>query len=272
MTATMMNVQRVFSLRTPGLEPYLTLRENTLHWRNGFFVAEGKKVVLRLIESGMSVVSFLMSDDWFASLGGVLQDERYSDSTVFIASDDLMRSIVGYQLHQNILAIGKIPANPSIKDLVCQSSETKRMIALEGISDAENMGSIMRNAGAFGIWSLIVGRDSCSPYLRRSVRVSMASVFSLSIHVCANLSETLLNLQNEFGFSIIGTSPCNGINSLESFRSKAACLVFGSESNGLTDETLNLCDALFSIPMSPHVSSLNVSNAVAVTLYESLRQ
>jgi tRNA G18 (ribose-2'-O)-methylase SpoU len=267
-----MNVQRISSLHTPGLEPYLTLRENTQHWRDGFFVAESEKVVFGLIDSGLSVLSFLMSEEWFAALESKLSHERLRDATIFIASDELLHGIVGYQLHKKIMAIGRIPENPSLEQLVRRSADTKRIVALEGIADAENMGTIMRNAAAFAIWSLIVGRDSCSPYLRRSVRVSMAAMFSLTIHITENLAETLRTLQAEFGFSIIGATPRGGMQTLETYREKPVCLLFGSEAHGLTKETMDVCDGLYSIPMSQPIDSLNVSNAVAVTLYESLRQ
>jgi tRNA G18 (ribose-2'-O)-methylase SpoU len=267
-----MIIQHISSLENPELEPYLTLRENTRHWKKGFFVAEGEKVVRQLIHSDIPVVSFLMTKIWFDALENELHHVRFQRTLVFIGSDALLDSIVGFSLHKKLIAIARIPENSSLGHLVSQSSDLNRIVGLEGIADAENMGAIMRNCAAFGIRSLLTSHDSSNPYLRRSVRVSMGALFSLTIHRSDDLSNSLFQLKSEYGFQIIGATPQGGVDNLDEFSSKSVCLLFGSEAQGLTKEILSICDGLYSIPMAAQMDSLNVANAVAVTLYEALRR
>jgi tRNA G18 (ribose-2'-O)-methylase SpoU len=270
-----MRIVPVTSLDSSELEPYRTLRTRTPHWREGYCVAEGEKAVRALIASSYSVHSLLLSESWLSIFEDELRSERFRDTSVYVASDTLMEGIVGYPLHKKLLAIGVLPENPSIEQL--QKKDVDRMVhvALEGIADAENMGMILRNCAAFGVNSLIVGKDSSSPWMRRSVRVSLGNVFSLTIHRTDDLLETLQRCRSEFGWRIIGTTPRDGNPCFRNGIDDSArnlCLLFGSEANGLSGAALALCDSRFSIPMHNDTDSINVANAVAVTLFEATRK
>lgn len=268
-----MNIIDVDTLDLPELEPYRTLRRQTQHWREGYFVAEGEKAVRALLASSLVVRSMLISRDWLPlveehRLPGILDD-----STIFVAPDDLLEGIVGYPLHKRLMAIGLLPENPSLERLHAAGSPDAVYVALEAIADAENMGMILRNCAAFGVAGLIVGSDSSSPYLRRSVRVSLGNVFSLRIHRSENLHETLRRCRTEFGWQVVGTTPRGGETRIVSpTPERPLCLLFGSEAQGLTEEALSLCDGLFTIPMRGDVDSINVANAVAVALHEATRR
>ncbi len=262
----------IVSLETPELELYASLRENTEHWRGGVFVAEGEKVVRRLMESGWGIVSMLLSREWYRALEEQLSEERYAGVKVFLADETLLERIVGYKLHKNIMAIGRIPASPALESLGPRAGGSNVHAAVEAIADAENMGAIMRNCAAFGIDTLIVGSDSSSPYLRRSVRVSMGTVFSLRILQTDNLLETLAGLRSMHRWRIAGTTPRGGTNRFSPPSAEhPLCVLFGSEAHGLTPEALELCDEVFTIPMKNGCDSINVANSVAVALYEAVR-
>jgi tRNA G18 (ribose-2'-O)-methylase SpoU len=268
-----MQIIHIETLDLPELEPYRTLRGRTQHWKDDFVVTEGEKAVRALLASKMPVHSLLMNEEWLRVLSAELGDERLASSTVYVASDILMNSIVGFPLHQKLLAIGRLPENLPLSALNETAAGRHVHVALEGLADAENMGMILRNCAAFGVRSVIVGPDSTSPWMRRSVRVSLGNVFSLSVYRSENLFDTLRHCQKEFGWRIIGTTPRGGRNSLQprTGESEQLCLFFGSEASGLSDEALALCDALFTIPMRGGVDSINVANAVAVSLYKATR-
>jgi tRNA G18 (ribose-2'-O)-methylase SpoU len=270
-----MRVTAVDSLDIPGLEPYRTLKGTPPHWRDGFFVAEGGKVVLRLLESDYQIVSFLLSPDWYRRLSPGMTGERFADVDVFVAPERVLDAITGFALHQRVMALGRIPENPPIEMFKGSSTGGGIHVAVEGIADAENMGMIVRNCAAFGTESLITGPDSSSPYMRRSVRVSMGAIFSLRTRRVPDLLEALRELRTSCGWRIIGATPRGGVSSAESLLgtgdSAPLCLLFGSEGRGLSDRALSGCDALFSIPMRGAVDSLNVANALAVTLYAFLQ-
>ncbi|MDH7514384.1 MAG: RNA methyltransferase [Bacteroidota bacterium] len=248
----------------------------TRHWREGFFVAEGEKVVRRLLSSGHKVVSLLLTSRWFETLRPILEEKHFGALDVFIAPDEMLESITGVPMHQKIMAVGNIPPNPSLEELSHPHSGTNIHVALEGIADAENMGMIVRNCAAFGVESLVTGRDSTHPYLRRSIRVSMGTIFSLRTYRSSSLHETLRDLRDQHGWRVVGTVPQGGRTIVEECLSREGlaapiCLLFGGEGSGLSDEARTLCDAFFTIPMHGNVDSLNVANATAVILYTFIR-
>jgi tRNA G18 (ribose-2'-O)-methylase SpoU len=263
-----MEIIPVTSLEHRELEPYRTLRVRTHHWREGFCVTEGEKAVRALLASTLRVHSLLLTATWLDVLKTELASERCADTLVFVATDELMESIVGFPLHKRLLAMGVIPENPTLEGLQQDGGERKLHVALEGIADAENMGMILRNCAAFGVRSLIVGSDSSSPWMRRSIRVSLGNVFAMRIHRTEDLLAALRRCRSEFGWHIIGTTPRGGIPRIEGTGDGNVlnvCLLFGSEASGLTEDALALCDSRFTIPMRNDVDSINVANAVAVS-------
>ncbi|MBI5646857.1 MAG: RNA methyltransferase [Ignavibacteriae bacterium] len=265
-----MLIHQTTSLDVPDLEPYRTLREKTHHWRDGFFVAEGEKVVRRLFASGREVVSILLSPAWFDELRATLEEPRFEALDVYVAEDALLESITGLALHKRLMAIGRIPPSPDLDALSAPLTGSNLHVAIEGLADAENMGIIARNCAAFGVESLLTGEDSTNPWLRRSVRVSMGTIFSLRTHRSPSLLETLSELRDRHGWTLIGTTPRGGDTSLARLTSASTgpvCLVFGSEGRGLSTEALAACDGLYTIPMYGAVDSLNVANALAVALF-----
>ena len=268
-----MTVVHVDSLDHPDLEPYRTLRGQTQHWSEGHFVAEGEKAVRALMDAPLHIVSMLLSEDWLKAFESEGLHGRLAGVTLYVASDDLLEGIVGFPLHKRLMAIGRIPVNPDLELLHDGAGSSAVHVALEGIADAENMGMILRNCAAFGAANLLVGADSTSPWLRRSVRVSLGNVFSLRIHRSEDILATLRRCRDELGWRVIGTTPRGGATGIAEARDGGGpvCLLFGSEAYGLSEEALSLCDGLFSIPMRNEVDSINVANAVAVTLYEATR-
>ena len=165
----MFQAREVTTLDQPELAPYRTLRRPVEHQKQGIFVAEGEKVVRRLLDSGLTLVSMLMTPSWFEKLfpAGTQQP-----CPVFLAEKKLMETIVGYGLHQGIMAVARIPAEQPISETLRQSRPPFLLVALDGIASAENVGVMVRSAAAFGAHGILVGETSASPYLRRAVRNS----------------------------------------------------------------------------------------------------
>ncbi|MDT8323484.1 MAG: RNA methyltransferase [Bacteroidota bacterium] len=269
-----MHLHSVDSIEIPELGPYRTLRARTQHWQRDVFVAESAKAVRALLDSEIRVLSLLLNEEWLRTLNADLAAPRFADTAVYVASDSMLEGIVGFPLHQKLLALAAIPENPPLEALRGDREGVGLHVALEGLADAENMGMILRNCAAFGVDGVLVGPDSTSPYLRRSVRVSLGNVFSLRIHRAENLHTALKTCRDRFGWHVVGTTPRSGSPALADRvrEGREVCLLFGSEAEGLTPEALALCDEYFSIPMYGGVDSINVANAVAVSLYEATRR
>ena len=255
-----MKIHHVESLDLRALQPYRTLRRPLQHIRDRIFVAEGGNVVHRLLDSELTVLSILATPDWLEDLSGRHSLEGID---VFIADKKLAESIVGYSLHQGVMAVAKVPVEPAWNELLENLPHPFLLVALDGIVSAENVGVIVRNCGAFGVHAVLADRTSGSPYLRRAVRNSMGAVFRLPV-LHLDLAETLPKLNCR----VIATTPA-GEESLEDLDlSSDLCLVFGNEGRGVSKPVLERSDVRAAIPMWNEIDSLNVGSSSAVFLYE----
>jgi tRNA G18 (ribose-2'-O)-methylase SpoU len=175
-------------------------------------------------------------------------------------------------MFQGVLAVGKIPVTHALETVLQQSAPPRLWAAVEGLSNAENVGVLVRNCAAFGVQALLVGRTSSSPFLRRAVRSSMGAVFRLPIMENVDLPDTLRALRAR-GIRCLAAHPHADDRKLQHAGLSAdCCVVFGSEGEGISPEVLEACDQMVAIPMASGVDSLNVGNAAAVFFYEALRQ
>lgn len=267
-----MKVIEINSLDYPELYPYRTLKRAIEHQKKGIFVAEGKKVVTRLIQSKIDIISFLIALEHWEEMKKEILEHSLLDVSVYLGSKKLLESIVGFNLHQGVMAVGKIPASLTIEDVLVNNS-TKLIVAVDGLTNSDNLGVIVRNCVSFNVDALIVGETSSSPYLRRAVRQSMGAIFELPVIESKNLADDLLKLSKENKFQIIAADPHSGVSLSDKLKlSENICLVFGSEGYGIRENVLSVCNERISILISTKVDSLNVASASAIFLYEmSLR-
>lgn len=267
----MFRVRRIESLDAPALEPYRTLRQTAEHRRSGIFVAEGDKVVRRMFEAGLTCVSMLLGEDRFAEFQPLLAD-RPEPIDVFVAPKAMLEKLVGFPLFQAVLAVGKVPEAPTCDSLLARSVPPRLFVALDGLTNSENLGVVIRNTAAFGAHGVITSETCASPWLRRSVRNSMGAIFRLSALESENLVATLTTLRAR-GVRCFAAHPHTDQRRLsDADLTGDCCLVFGSEGYGISEPVLAACDERVVIPMAADVDSLNVASASAAFLYEVSRQ
>jgi tRNA G18 (ribose-2'-O)-methylase SpoU len=284
----MFRVEKISSFDSPELRPYATMRRPLEQEREGIFVAEGVKVVQRLLESKFTVVSVVLPEKWLDDFRPLLA-ARPETVTVYLAEKKLLETLTGFSMFQGVLAVGKIPPPVSLEEILSKNQKPWLFVAVDGLTNAENLGALVRNCVAFGVQALIVGETSNSPFLRRAVRNSMGTIFQLPVIELAKLglrhkfttkphttnstlSACLRELRSR-GVRCIAAHPHTDKKVLSSADfSGDGCLVFGSEGDGITPAVLESCDEAVAIPMPPTVDSLNVGAAAAVFLYEVNRQ
>lgn len=267
----MFQVETIDSLNRPELQPYRTMRRQTEHREQGIFVAEGEKVVRRLLESGLCVRSVLIPPKWLPDLEPLLQ-ARTEEIRVFLADKKLLETLTGFSMYQGLLAVAQVPATRPLADILAASPRPWLLAVTENVSSAENMGALVRNCAAFNACALLVSENCCSPFLRRAVRNSMGAIFHLPIRECTSLVRELQTLKS-MGVRCIAAHPHVAGRTLpEADFSGDVCVVFGSEGFGISTPILELCDDAVAIPMPAAVDSLNVASAAAAFLYEASRQ
>jgi tRNA G18 (ribose-2'-O)-methylase SpoU len=282
------HVQKITSLDQPELTPYRTMRRPLEHERQGIFVAEGEKVVRRLLESRFEVVSVLLPEKHLDNFRPLLE-VRPEKLTVYLADKKLLESLIGFSMYQGQLAVGKIPPSASLDEILSKSQKPRLLVAVDALTSAENLGALVRNCVAFGVQALIVGETSSSPFLRRAVRNSMGTILQLPVVELAKpgqrhqlttksratylkLVDCLKDLRAR-GVRCIAAHPHAHVKTLsQADFTGNCCIVFGSEGCGISPAVLEACDEAVTIPMPPTVDSLNVGAAAAVFLYEVARQ
>ncbi len=146
------------------------------------------------------------------------------------------------------------------------------VVALDGLTNSENIGVLVRTCAALGVQALLVGETCSSPYLRRAVRNSMGAIFTLPVVHSTGLVADLGRLRSA-GFTVAAAHPHATGSTISEFDwTRDVCVVFGSEGEGIADVILQACDAAVAIPLRNGIDSLNVANAAAVFFYEIDRQ
>jgi tRNA G18 (ribose-2'-O)-methylase SpoU len=267
----MFHVQRIENFDLPELQPYRTMRMHLEHRHQGIFVAEGEKVVRRLLASDYEVVSVLLPERWFVELETVLQ-ARPENISVFVAEKELLETLTGFSMYQGLLAVGKVPQPPKLDDLLARSPRPWLMVAADGLTSAQNLGAVVRNCAALNATALLTSETCCSPFLRRSVRGSMGTIFRLPILETASLTDVLRQLRARKFHCVAAHPHVSNRVITQANLAGDSCIVLGSEGYGLSPEVLALCDDAVAVPMAPEIDSLNVVSAGAIFLYEANRQ
>jgi TrmH family RNA methyltransferase len=163
-----------------------------------------------------------------------------------------------------VMAVVELPETELI-DLESQSV----ILALDGIKDPGNLGTIIRTADWFGVSAILLSEDSVDPYNEKCVRSTMGSIFRMSIHKTFDLKKTLLDLKEKdwrtYTFSMSGT-PLQQLK-----KEEKSIYIFGSESQGVHLGIESIADGHYTIPGNAATESLNVSIASAIVLWELKR-
>ena len=172
-----MPIVNITSLTYPGVEVFSSLTEsqlrNSLGKDRGIFIAESPKVIDVALRSGYEPVS-LMCERRHVEGDARAIIERCGDIPVFVGDRNLLASLTGYALTRGVLCAMRRRPCPSIAD-IC--GDAHRVVVINGVVDTTNIGAIFRSAAALGIDAVLLTRNSCDPLNRRSIRVSMGSVF-----------------------------------------------------------------------------------------------
>jgi tRNA G18 (ribose-2'-O)-methylase SpoU len=264
-------VRKIDSFEAPELQAYQTMRRQMEHRQQGIFVAEGEKVVRRLLESKFTVISVLLPEKWLRELESLLES-RPEKIDVFVAEKKLLETLTGFSMYQGLLAVGKIPTQAPLEAILENSSRPWLLAAVDSLSSAENLGTLVRNCAGFNVQALVVGETCTSPFLRRAVRSSMGTIFELPIVESGNLAQTLSKLRERKIRCVAAHPHVEGRILPQAALAGDCCIVFGSEGYGISLQVLAVCDDAVAIPMPPKIDSLNVGSAAAVFLYEANRQ
>ncbi len=259
------------TLDDPQLHPYRHLRRTNWTRYSGLFIAEGRRVVARLLQSRFPVQSLLVSQrrlKWLEDLAETVPP----DLPIYVLPHPLAQQLVGYNFHTGILGCGRRLAEPELEQLAAPPGERSLLVACTKMENPDNLGTVIRLAAGFGCTGVLLGRGSADPLSRRVLRVSMGHSLFVPLRWCDALEEDLLALRSGWGYTLLGAEVAPGAVPLYHLEPPQRCvLLLGNEDTGLTGPWLELCDQVAQIPMASGVDSLNVAVAAAVFLYHLSR-
>jgi tRNA G18 (ribose-2'-O)-methylase SpoU len=270
----------VHTLDDPRLAPYRNLRDRTLRGER-MFVAEGRLLVERLLASRFEVESLLVAEPLAAEYA-----QRVPERVpVYVAPASLLQSIIGFHLHQGVLAVGKRQTEMSLDEMFggadCQSAglDTSAtcatsplgIVVCPAITKPENMGLVFRVAAGLGVDGLLLGPQCCDPFSRRCLRVSMGAVFTAPYRKSPDLTTDLALLRDRWGVEILAAVLDERAVPLPSvcWPGRAAVML-GNEFEGLDDRWLAYCSQRVTIPMARQTDSLNLGVAAGIFVYEMM--
>lgn len=264
----------ISDLRDRRLDDYRNIPDPELLRARGIFMAEGRHVVRRLLQSQrFTTRSLLLTPAAHEGLADVV--ERSTDIPVYVVSQEAMNEIAGFNIHRGCLAIGVRPAQTAWDEVV---RDALLVVVLEGVSNADNVGGIFRSAAAFGAGAVLLGPACTDPLYRKAIRTSMGAALRVPFAVLRDWPGDLARLRRA-GFHLVALTPDSSavpLGELDAAKRSPAnartALLVGHEGDGLSGDAIAAADVRARIPMVAGVDSLNVATAASIALYELTRR
>jgi 23S rRNA (guanosine2251-2'-O)-methyltransferase len=220
---------------------------------------------------------------WLGVLAGRRDERLRQVLELAVAADVEVRELsrpdldraAGGEAHQGVIArvqaLGTVGEDYLFGDGLAALEESALLLILDGVTDPHNLGACLRSAEAFGAQALIAPRDNAAPLNATARKVASGAAELVPVVSVANLARTMRRLQ-EAGIWIVGAAGEAGQRIWSVDLRGPVAIAMGAEGRGLRRLTREHCDFLVSIPMAGQVSSLNVSVAAGICLYEARRQ
>ncbi|HOQ21857.1 TrmH family RNA methyltransferase [Microbacterium paulum] len=265
-----MPVVRIEDPSDPRLVDYRDLTDVALRRRTepaeGLYIAESAKVIGRAIAAGHRPRSVLVQEKWLSDAEALAPE-----APIYLVDDAVAEKLTGYAVHRGALASMERPALPAVADVVAGA---RLVLVLEDIVDHTNVGAAFRAAAGLGADAVLVTPRCADPLYRRSVRVSMGTVFQVPwTRIPEGIEggwKAARDTLREAGLHVAALALSDDAVALDAFaaaRPEQVALVLGAEGDGLSRNALASADTIVTIPMAGGVDSLNVAAAASVALW-----
>jgi len=225
----------------------------------GTYVAESLPVLERAWAAGHRVRSVLIAPRWLQQVEQLIP--RTVD--IFVGEPDLLAEVTGFDMHRGVIAVVDRPAPRALDTLL----DGRPIVVLENITDQANIGAIFRNAAALGAAGVVLTPTTGDPLYRRSIRVSMGTVFQVPWARAASWRELRYTL-TAAGYTTAALALDPRAVELQDYRPEGpVALVLGAEGPGLAPEIISAAQDVVMIPMTAGVDSLNVAATSAIALW-----
>lgn len=272
----MNNVIEITDFSDPALDIYARLTEAQLLNKdrpdNGIFIAESPKVIERALDAGYEALSILTENGHVEGEGREII-LRCRNIPVYTAEFDVLTQLTGFKLTRGMLCAMHRKPLPSVEEVCAGAS---RIAVLENVMNPTNVGAIIRSAAALNMDAVLLTPGCSNPLYRRAIRVSMGTVFQIPwTFICPEEVEAWpskgLDFLQKSGFRTVAMALNDravSIDHPEVCAEKKLAVILGTEGEGLSPETIGMCDYTVKIPMYHGVDSLNVAAASAIAFWQ----
>lgn len=230
----------------------------------GLYIAESAKVIRRALAAGHRPRSVLVQEKWVHDIRPLLAE--HPGTPVFVVTAEVAERLTGYAVHRGALAAMERPALPTVGEVL---TGARRVLLLEDIVDHTNVGAAFRAAAGLGADAVLVTERCADPFYRRSVRVSMGTVFQVPWTRLPAWHEAGRMLEDT-GMTLAALALAENAITLDALAEdppERLVLALGAEGDGLSRQALSAADIVVTIPMAGGVDSLNVAAAASVALW-----
>lgn len=239
------------------IKEFISLRQSQVD--KNYVVVESKNVLKKLFEKNIKIHKIFVSAN---NIDFIKQNCKNIDFPILTSTNALMKEIVGHKIHQGLLALIDKPKYINFDEI------KGNVVVLNSLTSPENVGSIVRSCAAFNIKNIIIDEKTCSPFIRRCIRVSTGNIFNIKVYKSTNLEQDLKTLQKQ-DYKILSTANAEHAKSLQTYKfPKKSAIVIGNEGYGVNEEVLELSDDILKIDINEEVTSLNAAIAASVLFYE----
>ncbi len=251
------NMMNITDINDSQIKEFISLRKSVHDEK--YVVVESKTVFKKLFSTNKKIHKVFTT---LEHLDFIKENCKEIDFPILIASNKIMKEIVGHKIHQGMLALIDKPEFISFDEI------KGNIVVLNGLTSPENVGSIVRSCAAFDIGTLIIDEKTCSPFIRRCIRVSTGNLFNINVYKSNDLKNDLIKLKGQ-GYTISTTANASGAISLQdyTFPSKSG-IVIGNEGFGVDKEIFELSDNILKIDIHEEVTSLNAAIATSIVLFK----
>lgn len=261
-------MERIASADDPRLRDYRDLTDvalrRVLEPQGGLYIAESAKVIARAVAAGHRPRSVFIQEKWVPDVEAL---GLAPETPVYIVDADVAEHLTGYAVHRGALAAMHRPEPASVESVIAGA---RLVVVLEDIVDHTNVGAIFRAAAGLGADAVLVSARCADPLYRRSVRVSMGTVFQVPWTRLPEWPEAR-GILHGASFHLAALALADDAVALDVFAATApqrVALMLGAEGDGLSRAALAAADTVVTIPMAGGVDSLNVAAASSVALWE----
>lgn len=250
-------MQTITSMQNPKVSFWRGLKTRAGRQAAGLYVVEGAKMV-------GEALSLCLAQTLLIDMDRLPDHQSLADTAscdVYAVSPHILSSVCDTKTPQGVAALVSLPCPPELYDLGAL------VVALDGVQDPGNVGTILRTADAAGFSGALLSEECADLYSPKCLRATMGSVFRLNALVTPSLPNALAELKKA-GYSLL-SGELNGTPFYERTNvGSRLCLVIGSEGNGVSKAVSDICTHRLALPMRGGAESLNAAVAAGIMMYD----